>query len=85
KTAVQQLKGQIDTANQSLREQENAFNRASRSFNSVGQRIQATGQAMQNTFAPAAAAFGYAFGRMINNSREFESQTRKAAVLTGGS
>ncbi|MCU5094069.1 phage tail tape measure protein [Bacillus wiedmannii] len=39
---------------------------------------------MQNAFAPAAAVSGLALGKMISDSREFESQTRKAAVLTGG-
>nr|WP_243763993.1 phage tail tape measure protein [Bacillus sp. XF8] len=50
----------------------------------LGGRVQQTGQTMQNAFAPAAAASGLALGRMIQDSREFESQTRKAAVLTGG-
>ncbi|WP_242161786.1 phage tail tape measure protein [Bacillus cereus group sp. BfR-BA-01522] len=50
----------------------------------MGHRVQQAGQTMQNAFAPAAAASGLFLGRMINDSREFESQTRKAAVLTGG-
>ncbi|EJR82892.1 phage tail tape measure protein, TP901 family, core region [Bacillus cereus VD156] len=51
----------------------------------VGHRVQQAGQTMQNAFAPAAAASGLALGKMIQDSREFESQTRKAAILTGGS
>ncbi|MFJ8216230.1 hypothetical protein [Bacillus cereus] len=50
----------------------------------MGRRIQQAGQTMQNAFGPAAAASAYALGNMIKNSREFESQTRKAAVLTQG-
>ncbi|WP_217563213.1 phage tail tape measure protein, partial [Paenibacillus sp. GbtcB18] len=50
----------------------------------MGRRVQQAGQTMQNAFGPAAAASAYALGNMIKNSREFESQTRKAAVLTQG-
>ncbi|MGN4944575.1 phage tail tape measure protein [Bacillus cereus group sp. MYBK104-1] len=50
----------------------------------MGRRVQQTGQTMQNAFGPAAAASAFALGNMIKNSREFESQTRKAAVLTAG-
>ncbi|WP_223697664.1 phage tail tape measure protein [Bacillus wiedmannii] len=50
----------------------------------MGRRVQQTGQTMQNAFGPAAAASAFALGNMIKNSREFESQTRKAAVLTSG-
>lgn len=50
----------------------------------MGRRVQQTGQTMQNAFGPAAAASAFALGSMIQKSREFESQTRKAAVLTAG-
>ncbi|MDM5187870.1 phage tail tape measure protein [Bacillus sp. DX4.1] len=50
-----------------------------------GNGVSRAGQTMQNAFAPAAAASAFALGRMIQNSRDFESQTRRAAVLTGGS
>ncbi|MFY0165480.1 hypothetical protein P3K79_18540 [Bacillus anthracis] len=40
---------------------------------------------MTTAFAPAAAASGFAFGKMIQDARAFEEQTRRAAVLTGGS
>ncbi|MDM5188618.1 phage tail tape measure protein [Bacillus sp. DX4.1] len=40
---------------------------------------------MTTAFAPAAAASGFFLGKMIQDAREFESQTRRAAVLTGGS
>ena len=46
--------------------------------------VQQTGQTMQNAFRPCNAAVGFALGSMIQKSREFESQTRKAAVLTAG-
>ncbi len=51
----------------------------------MGRRIQSVGQSMTTAFAPLAYASGKAFGSMIKNSMEFEQQTRKAAVLTGGS
>ncbi|MBG9506184.1 phage tail tape measure protein, TP901 family, core region [Bacillus thuringiensis] len=51
----------------------------------MGRRIQSVGQNMTTAFAPLAYASGKAFGSMIKNSMEFEQQTRKAAVLTGGS
>ncbi|AWC29071.1 phage tail tape measure protein [Bacillus cytotoxicus] len=51
----------------------------------MGHRVQQAGQTAQNAFAPAAAASGFFLGKMINDAREFESQTRRAAVLTGGS
>ncbi|MDZ5608558.1 phage tail tape measure protein [Bacillus pseudomycoides] len=51
----------------------------------MGRRVQQAGQTMQNSFGPAATASAFALGNMIKNSREFESQTRKAAVLTQGS
>ncbi|PGU75383.1 phage tail tape measure protein [Bacillus cereus] len=51
----------------------------------MGHRIQSVGQSMTTAFAPLAYASGKAFGSMIKNSMEFEQQTRKAAVLTGGS
>ncbi|RFT66534.1 phage tail tape measure protein, partial [Bacillus clarus] len=50
----------------------------------MGRRVQAVGQSMTTAFAPLAYASGKAFGSMIKNSMEFEQQTRKAAVLTGG-
>lgn len=49
-----------------------------------GNGVSSAGRTMQNAFAPAAAVSGLALGKMISDSREFESQTRKAAVLTGG-
>jgi TP901 family phage tail tape measure protein len=51
----------------------------------MGRRVQSVGQSMTTAFAPLAYASGKAFGSMIKNSMEFEQQTRKAAVLTGGS
>ncbi|MGH1053003.1 phage tail tape measure protein [Bacillus cytotoxicus] len=51
----------------------------------MGHRVQQAGHTAQNAFAPAAAASGFFLGKMINDAREFESQTRRAAVLTGGS
>lgn len=50
-----------------------------------GNGMSSAGRTMQNAFAPAAAVSGLALGKMVQDSREFESQTRKAAVLTGGS
>ncbi|PEN91869.1 phage tail tape measure protein [Bacillus wiedmannii] len=50
----------------------------------MGRRVQSIGQSMTTAFAPLAYASGKAFGSMIKNSMEFEQQTRKAAVLTGG-
>nr|WP_255259274.1 phage tail tape measure protein [Bacillus wiedmannii] len=49
-----------------------------------GNGMSSAGRTMQNAFAPAAAVSGLALGKMISDSREFESQTRKAAVLAGG-
>ncbi|HDR3895210.1 TPA: phage tail tape measure protein [Bacillus cereus] len=57
---------------------------ASAHVQSFGNGVRSAGQTMQNAFAPAAAVSGMALGKMISDSREFESQTRKAAVLTGG-
>lgn len=58
---------------------------ASTHIQNFGNGVRNTGQTMQNAFTPAAAASGLALGKMINDSREFESQTRKAAILTNGS
>lgn len=58
---------------------------ASAHVQSFGNGVRSAGQTMQNAFAPAAAVSGLALGKMISDSREFESQTRRAAVLTGGS
>ncbi|PFW37667.1 phage tail tape measure protein [Bacillus anthracis] len=58
--------------------------RASAHVQSFGNGVSSAGRTMQNAFAPAAAVSGLALGKMISDSREFESQTRKAAVLTGG-
>lgn len=57
---------------------------ASAYVQSFGNGVSNAGRTLQNAFAPAAAVSGLALGKMINDSREFESQTRKAAVLTGG-
>ncbi|WP_425272983.1 phage tail tape measure protein [Parageobacillus thermantarcticus] len=40
---------------------------------------------MVSSFAPAAAATGFAFYRMIEGARDFEKEARRAAVLTQGS
>ncbi|PEF71662.1 phage tail tape measure protein [Bacillus cereus] len=64
---------------------QNTFQNVGGRVQEVGHRVQQAGQTMQNAFAPAAAASGFFLGKMINDAREFESQTRKAAVLTGGS
>ncbi|MGE0981337.1 phage tail tape measure protein [Bacillus cereus] len=64
---------------------QNTFQNVGNRVQEVGHRVQQTGQVMQSSFAPAAAASGFFLGRMIQDAREFESQTRKAAVLTGGS
>ncbi|MBO1579972.1 phage tail tape measure protein [Bacillus sp. XF8] len=50
-----------------------------------GNGVSNAGRTMQNAFAPAAAVSGLALGKMISDSRQFEEQTRRAAVLTGGS
>ncbi|PEG10319.1 phage tail tape measure protein [Bacillus wiedmannii] len=57
---------------------------ASAHVQSFGNGVSNAGRTLQNAFAPAAAVSGLALGKMISDSREFESQTRKAAVLTGG-
>ncbi|WP_253703322.1 phage tail tape measure protein, partial [Bacillus cereus] len=51
----------------------------------VGHRVQQAGQTVQNAFAPAATASGFFLGRMVKDAMNFESETRRAAVLTGGS
>nr|WP_306692415.1 phage tail tape measure protein [Bacillus cereus] len=58
--------------------------RASAHVQNFGNGVSSAGRTMQNAFAPAAAVSGLALGKMISDSREFETQTRKAAVLTGG-
>ncbi|PDZ47061.1 phage tail tape measure protein [Bacillus wiedmannii] len=58
--------------------------RASAHVQNFGNGMSSAGRTMQNAFAPAAAVSGLALGKMVQDSREFESQTRKAAVLTGG-
>lgn len=60
------------------------FQNVSNQAQEMGRRIQSVGQNMTTAFAPLAYASGKAFGSMIKNSMEFEQQTRKAAVLTGG-
>ncbi|MES5940686.1 MULTISPECIES: phage tail tape measure protein [unclassified Bacillus cereus group] len=57
---------------------------ASAHVQSFGNGVSNAGRTLQNAFAPAAAVSGLALGKMVQDSREFESQTRKAAVLTGG-
>lgn len=64
---------------------QNTFQNVGNRVQEVGHRVQQTGQVMQSSFAPAAAASGFFLGKMIQDAREFESQTRRAAVLTGGS
>ncbi|MDC7777791.1 phage tail tape measure protein [Bacillus cereus] len=58
--------------------------RANAHVQNFGNGVSSAGRTMQNAFAPAATVSGLALGKMIQDSREFESQTRKAAVLTGG-
>ncbi|MCQ6305676.1 phage tail tape measure protein [Bacillus cereus] len=60
------------------------FQNVSNQAQEMGRKIQSVGQNMTTAFAPLAYASGKAFGSMIKNSMEFEQQTRKAAVLTGG-
>ena len=64
---------------------EDSLGRTTQSMQRFGSNIQQTGQNLSNAFAPAAATSGIWLGRMINDSRNFEEQTRRAAVLTGGS
>lgn len=64
---------------------QNTFQNVGNGVQNMGHRVQQTGQVMQSSFAPAAAASGFFLGKMIQDAREFESQTRRAAVLTGGS
>lgn len=51
----------------------------------MGHRVQQAGQTVQNAFAPAATASGFFLGRMVKDAMNFESETRRAAMLTGGS
>ncbi|MDA1772734.1 phage tail tape measure protein [Bacillus cereus] len=64
---------------------QNTFQNVGNGVQSMGRRVQSVGQSMTTAFAPAAVASGFAFGKMIQDAREFETQTRRAAVLTGGS
>ncbi|PRT08357.1 phage tail tape measure protein [Bacillus wiedmannii] len=64
---------------------QNTFQNVGNGVQNMGRRVQSVGQSMTTAFAPAAAASGFAFGKMIQDARAFEEQTRRAAVLTGGS
>ncbi len=64
---------------------QNTFQNVGNGVQNMGRRVQSVGQSMTTAFGPAAAASGFFLGKMIQDAREFESQTRRAAVLTGGS
>lgn len=83
-TAEQKLAQEIRETNTQLRQQESALIQASTKLQMVGSNVKQTGQSMTGAFLPAAAASGYAFARMINGARDFETETRRATVLTQG-
>ena len=86
---VQQLNSQLRNTTPppppNMNSWQNTFQNVGNGVQNMGRRVQQTGQVVQNSFAPAAAASGFFLGKMIQDAREFESQTRRAAVLTGGS
>ncbi|OTZ27134.1 hypothetical protein BK759_00055, partial [Bacillus thuringiensis serovar aizawai] len=61
------------------------FQNVSNGVQNMGHRVQSVGQSMTTAFAPAATASGFFLGRMVKDAMNFESETRRAAVLTGGS
>lgn len=95
-SAVQSAGQQVQQLNSQLRNTppppppnmnswQSTFQNVGNGVQNMGRRVQQAGQTAQNAFAPAAAASGFFLGRMINDARAFEEQTRRAAVLTGGS
>ena len=86
---VQQLNSQLRNTTPppppNMNSWQSTFQNVGNGVQNMGRRVQQTGQVMQSAFAPAAAASGFFLGKMIQDAREFESQTRRAAVLTGGS
>ncbi|MCU5242619.1 phage tail tape measure protein [Bacillus cereus] len=61
------------------------FQNVSNGVQNMGHRVQSVGQSMTTAFAPAATASGFFLGRMVKDAMNFESETRRAAMLTGGS
>lgn len=61
------------------------FRNVSNGVQNMGHRVQSVGQSMTMAFAPAATASGFFLGRMVKDAMNFESETRRAAMLTGGS
>lgn len=86
---VQQLNSQLRNTTPppppNMNSWQSTFQNVGNGVQNMGRRVQSVGQSMTTAFAPAAAASGFAFGKMIQDARAFEEQTRRAAVLTGGS
>lgn len=86
---VQQLNSQLRNTTPppppNMNSWQSTFQNVGNGVQNMGRRVQSVGQSMTTAFAPAAAASGFAFGKMIQDARAFEEQTHRAAVLTGGS
>lgn len=86
---VQQLNSQLRNTTPppppNMSSWQSTFQNVGNRVQEMGHRVQQAGQTVQNAFAPAATASGFFLGRMVKDAMNFESETRRAAMLTGGS